>query len=166
MTLEIRLATPQDLTQVGELTAHAYLADDLLNPDDEYLDELRDAVGRAGVGTVLVAVDEMQEGDRQVVGTVTHAEAGSTLAEIAVPREVERSMLAVAPDARGRGVGEALLRAALAHGSEVGAQRVVLSTLVEMRAAQRMYQRLGLRRVPARDWSVEGYSMVAYTIDL
>ncbi|WP_250442788.1 GNAT family N-acetyltransferase [Actinotalea sp. C106] len=166
MSLEIRRATPQDLGLVGELTAHAYLADDLLSPEDEYLDELRDAVGRAGVGTVLVAVDDGQEGGRQVVGTVTLAEAGSSLAEIAVPGEVELRMLAVAPDARGRGVGEALLRAALEHGTGVGAQRVVLSTLVEMRAAQRMYQRLGLRRVPARDWSAEGYSMVAYTIDL
>ena len=56
-------------------------------------------------------------------------------------------MLAVAPDAQGRGVGEALarLRASTASAS-AGAAAIVLSSLAGMTAAHRLYERLGFAR--------------------
>ncbi|HQY32862.1 GNAT family N-acetyltransferase [Actinotalea sp.] len=158
MSVVVRPALPDDLGRVGALTAHAYLADDLLAHDDDYLHELRDAARRADEATVLVAV----EGDH-VLGSITLAAPGSPFAEIAAPDEWELRMLAVDPAARGRGVGELLLRAAIESGLADGASAVILSTLPAMAAAQRMYARIGLHRVPSRDWSVEGYSMLVYS---
>jgi GNAT superfamily N-acetyltransferase len=54
--------------------------------------------------------------------------------------------LFVAPDARGRGVGSALLRAAADYGRRTGALRLVLSTEITNTTAQSVYERLGWER--------------------
>ena len=51
--------------------------------------------------------------------------------------------LFVAPDARGRGTGSALLLAAAEFGRSAGALRLVLSTEVTNTTAQSVYERLG-----------------------
>ena len=51
--------------------------------------------------------------------------------------------LFVAPEARGRGAGSALLQAAAECGRSVGAPRFVLSTEVTNTTAQSVYERLG-----------------------
>lgn len=161
MRLTIRVAEGDDLAQVGELTVQAYLSDALVDPDHWYVDELRDAQRRATQATVLVAV----EGD-QVLGTITLAPHGTPYAEIAGPGELELRMLAVHPDARGRRIGEKLMRAAIERGLGWGAHAVVLSTMPEMRSAQRVYDRMGLRRTPERDWSGEsGLVFLTYVAD-
>ncbi len=160
MTVTVRVVEPEDLEPVGRLPVHAYLADDLLSPDDDYLDELRDAARRADEATVLVAV----AGDR-IVGTITLAPAGSAYAEIARPGEFELRMLAVDPEVRGRRIGEMLMRAAIERGIGWGAHAVVLSTLPSMTSAQRMYERMGLRRTPDRDWDVETWTMLTYAAE-
>ena len=43
----IRVARPDDVVAVGALTAEAYVADGLLEDDDDYAAELRDAQRRA-----------------------------------------------------------------------------------------------------------------------
>ncbi|HWS57420.1 MAG TPA: GNAT family N-acetyltransferase [Actinotalea sp.] len=158
MSVRVRPARAADLDRVGELTAHAYLADDLLTHDDDYLHELRDAVRRADEATVLVAV----EGGR-VLGSITLAAPGTEFAEIARADERELRMLAVDPGARGRGIGELLLRAAIDAGLADGARAVILSTLTTMTTAQRMYDRVGLHRVPARDWTGDGNRLLVYS---
>lgn len=154
---QVRAALEADLADVARVTAAAYLADELVDPDHWYVTELRAAGRRAEEARLLVAVD-----DGRVVGTVTVAAHGSPWAEIAEPGEHELRMLAVDPAARGRGIGEQLLRAAVATAFDTGAAAVVLSTLTTMRAAQRMYDRVGLRREPGRDWEGEDVSMLVY----
>lgn len=51
--------------------------------------------------------------------------------------------LFVAPDARRRGVAEALMQAAEAHGRATGAVRLVLQTATDNAPAQALYRRLG-----------------------
>ncbi len=150
MTVHVRVAEPEDLEEVGRLTADAYLADEFVEPGHWYVDELRDAGRRAHEATVLVAVDE-----GRVVGSITLAPAGSPYAEIAGPDEFELRMLAVDPAARGRGIGELLMRSAIERGIGWGAHAVVLTTMPEMVTAQRLYDRMGLRRTPERDWTGE-----------
>ncbi len=53
----------------------------------------------------------------------------------------------VAPDARGRGAGEALLRAAVAHAKAAGATRVALNVRVGNGHAVRLYRRAGFVEV-------------------
>jgi ribosomal protein S18 acetylase RimI-like enzyme len=72
-------------------------------------------------------------------------------------------MLAVAPEARRRGVAERLVVAALREAVARGTGRVVLSTLDSMQAAHRLYQRLGFVPAPERDWGHEGVALRVLT---
>jgi ribosomal protein S18 acetylase RimI-like enzyme len=151
MDIVIRAAHPTEYETLGEITAQAYLQDDLLTfgESDWYLGELRDVAKRAAVADVLVAAD----GDR-ILGGVTFVTAGTHMAERAGPTEAEIRMLAVDRAARGRGAGEALVRACVdrARAAE-DCTGIVLSTQPTMRAAHRIYERLGFVRVPERDWN-------------
>ncbi len=57
----------------------------------------------------------------------------------------ELESLSVAPHARGQGVGSALIDAAFAHFREQGATEMTLSVMAGNEAAQRLYERHGLR---------------------
>jgi len=74
-------------------------------------------------------------------------------------------MLAVDPAARGQGIGERLMRAGIEAAFAAGAERVVLSTTPAMEAAQRLYERMGLRREPERDERVDGETVEVWVID-
>lgn len=146
--MRLRRATPDDLAAAGEVTVAAY-AEFTLGPDDPYLARLRDAATRAREAELWVATPDDSDA---VLGTVTICPAGSPWRELAAPDEGEFRMLAVAPEARGTGVGEALVRLSLARAADQGARAVVLSSLAEMAAAHRLYHRLGFARAPERDW--------------
>ena len=159
----VRLAEPRDHEAIGALTVRAYVDDGHIPADADYTLHLADAAGRAERALLLVAVD----GDDEPVGTVTFAVAGSPMAELSRAGEAEFRMLAVSPRARGRGVGEALVRACLDEARRAGAHAVVLSTQPRMSAAHRIYERLGFTRAPERDWSpVPGVDLLAYRLDL
>jgi ribosomal protein S18 acetylase RimI-like enzyme len=159
----IREARPGELAAVGDLRVAAYQAGGFLNP--EYAPQLR-ALGAAGDGTVLVAVPDAGPPDR-LAGTimlVTWPLAGEL---VGGPDEAEIRALAVAPGGQQGGVGTRLLRTALSWAELAGARRVVLSTLPEMRAAHRLYERAGFRRLPDRDWSPRpGVQLLAYSLEL
>lgn len=151
MDITIRPVAPDEYAALGETTAQAYLGDGLLDfgESDAYLVELRDVAKRAAAAEVLVAV-----ADGRVLGGVTFVPAGGPMADIARAGEAEIRMLAVDPEARGRGVGEALVRACVERARAVeGCGRMVLSTQRSMHAAHRIYERLGFTRTPERDWN-------------
>jgi ribosomal protein S18 acetylase RimI-like enzyme len=144
----VREATPADWAAVGRITVAAYLADNHIDSHTGgYADRLANAAARAEEAELLVAVD----GD-EVLGTVTVVRPGTPWAEISREGEFEFRMLAVAPEARGRGVGERLVQAVIAHAREQGAHHLVLSSSEHMTTAHRLYARQGFTRLPARDW--------------
>ncbi|MFD7262639.1 GNAT family N-acetyltransferase [Streptomyces sp. NPDC059874] len=164
MDIVIRAALPAEYEQLGEITAQAYVGDGLLGSGEAfYVAVLRDVAGRAADGEVLVAVDE-----GGLLGGVTFAPPGSPLADIAGPGEAEFRMLAVSREARGRGTGEALVRACMARARESeGVTHLVLSTQRGMTGAQRIYERLGFVRTPERDWApVPGLTLLTYRLEL
>ncbi|MFF7794112.1 GNAT family N-acetyltransferase [Streptomyces sp. NPDC007991] len=151
MDILIRRVNPAEHDALGEITAQAYLKDGLLDfgESDGYLRELRDVAKRAAAADVLVATR-----GEQLLGGVTFVPAGGPMADIARPGEAEIRMLAVAHEARGRGAGEALVRACVDRARATdGCVRVVLSTQRTMHSAHRIYERLGFVRVPERDWN-------------
>ncbi|MGV9345875.1 GNAT family N-acetyltransferase [Streptomyces spiralis] len=168
MDIVIRQAEPGEYDTLGEITAQAYLGDGLLDfgESDAYLGELRDVAKRAAAAEVLVAVAE-----GGVLGGVTFVPSGGPMADIARPGEAEIRMLAVARAARGRGAGEALVRACLdrARATE-GCVRLVLSTQRTMHAAHRIYERLGFVRTPERDWNplphLDDITLLTYELTL
>ncbi|MEV0021072.1 GNAT family N-acetyltransferase [Streptomyces atroolivaceus] len=151
MDVSIRQARPAEFEELGELTAQAYLGDGLLDlgADDPYLEQLRAVGRRAAEAEVLVALDA----DGRLLGGVTYVAPGSPWADIAGEDEAEFRMLAVSPEARGRGAGEALVRACVDRARAAGGlSGLVLSTQRSMPGAHRLYRRLGFVRTPERDW--------------
>ena len=149
----LRLADPADpdeLAAVGELTLAAYVADGYLDGStDSYADHLRNAADRAREAELAVMVEEP---GGVLVGTVTYCTAGTPWSEVSDPGEAEFRMLAVAPAARGRGVGAALAAWCVERARADGCSAVALSTLPVMDAAHRLYERMGFTRTPDRDW--------------
>jgi ribosomal protein S18 acetylase RimI-like enzyme len=90
----------------------------------------------------------------------------SPYAEITDEGEAEFRMLVVDPAARGRGLGEALVRACIERARALGSPRLRLSTLPLMTAAHRLYERLGFVRTPERDWSPPTVRLLSYALDL
>lgn len=145
---EIRPVRESEYEALGNIIVDSYLHDGfLLGPDDPYGDYLRDVGSRVGAADTLAAV----EGER-VLGGVTVVPPGSALSEIAGAGEAEIRALAVAPAGRGRGVGAALAAACVEHARMHEAKRIVLSSLPVMKAAHRVYGRLGFERAPDLDW--------------
>ena len=115
--LLIRNAQPAEYGRVGDLTIAAYAALPVDHLWGGYADEIRDVAGRAAAADVLVAVDT--EADT-VAGAVTLVtDPTSPWLEWTEPGEVQFRLLAVDPETRGRGVGEALVRECLARGARV-----------------------------------------------
>ncbi|MCC7053206.1 MAG: GNAT family N-acetyltransferase [Gemmatimonadaceae bacterium] len=86
-------------------------------------------------GALLVALDD---GGALGCGALRHFEPGI----------VEIKRMYVRPAARGRGVGEALLRALLHRAAHLGYDRVRLDTAPELLAARALYGRLGFEPIP------------------
>ncbi|HWG25928.1 GNAT family N-acetyltransferase [Actinospica sp.] len=152
MDLVVRAAREAELERIGELTAEVYESENLAGP--EYVQVLRDARSRweSPGTTLLVAFDDGAEEPEDLLGTVVFAGPGSPWRDLATGDEVEFRMLATADPARGRGVGESLVRACIDRAKRAGATRLVLSTGPQHLAAHRLYDRLGFTRVPERDW--------------
>ena len=165
-TIAIREARPGELAAAGDVVVRAYRAlGGGGDAHEAYLEHVRDAAGRARHCPVLVAVDE---GTGEVLGSVTYVPGqGNAFAELAGEGEGEFRMLGGAPDAQGRGVGAALVRACIARARADGRRGIVISTTPVMHAAHRLYEHLGFRRAPERDWvPVPGVELWAYVLTL
>jgi ribosomal protein S18 acetylase RimI-like enzyme len=147
---DIRLATPADYDQIGEITVRGYLHDGFLGASDNYADQLRDARSRAELAELWVAESPTTG---RLLGTVTFCPLGSPYRELATDTEGEFRMLAVDPAARGLGVGRALVQHCLDHSAVAGFTAVAICSLPEMTAAHALYRSLGFQRDNGLDWS-------------
>src|SRR6266511_6166696 len=131
---------------------------------EEYLGELRDVPGRADRTEVYVAVE-----DGRVLGCVT-LELDQTVGDDdkELPPDVSCiRMLGVRPEARGKGVGRALVEACIDRSREAEKRTITLRTTPRMKAAQRMYERMGFERNPERDYVLEdSLTLLAYSLPL
>src|SRR4029079_4745465 len=92
-----------------------------------------------------------------VLGAVTYAnDPASGWLEWTQPGEAQFRLLAVAAEARGRGVGELLARACMDHAATDGLA-LCIHTTKWMEAGQRLYTRLGFTRRPDRDVAYEAW---------
>jgi len=116
-----------------------------------------DRIGRlaelAGDGDLLVA-----EREGVVVGGVLHVPPGRPCSAIFPVEWSVISMLVVAPDARGRGIGRRLVAACLRCAMDAGGAAVGLHTSPVMAAALRMYEAIGF----VRDADIAPINGVAY----
>lgn len=76
-------------------------------------------------------------------------------------------LLAVHPDARGRGIGRALSEECVRRARERGATAVVVHTTELMAIARGLYERMGFVRAPELDHDpAPGVRILAYRLDL
>ncbi len=158
--VEIGLARAEEFERVGQLTADAYAADGLAS--GAYVDELRDASARAEAGFLLVARDR-SSGNLLGTASLFTWRAAARWSQGAQTGDAVLRMLAVAPDARRRGVGRLLVRESLRRSADLGCRRLVLVSSTAMAAAHALYEQLGFIRDPARDRSPQtGVELLAY----
>jgi GNAT superfamily N-acetyltransferase len=162
--LTVRTARAEELDAAGEVVADAYRGQPGMDAEPWYLERVRDARGRAADVEVLVAVD----GEGRVLGCVSYvAGPDSAYAEVERDGEAGFRMLGVAPDAQGRGIGTALVEACVDRARSAGRSAVAITTEATWAGARRLYERLGFRRDPGRDFEpVPGIVLVAYVLDL
>ena len=160
--METRRARPGEYGDLGELTVSAY-EEFTGGAEDFYVDYLRDVALRDREAEVWVAEDE----DGQLLGCVTWCPPGSRWREISTADQGEFRMLAVARAARGRGVGDTLVRLCEVLSADTGATAMAISSLPSMDTAHRLYERLGYSRAPDLDWDpAPDVHLIAYCKDL
>ena len=165
--VEVRLVRDDEHEAVGALARRAYAGDFELSV--QYLAEIESVAERAREHEVWVAADAATGA---LLGTVSTPRAGRRMSAVARhDDELDFRFLGVSADARGRGVGEALVRHVLQLAARRGIRRVVLNTGPEMRSAQRLYARLGFARLPEREHLVElpngrSFLLMAYGRDV
>lgn len=146
--IEVRPVAAHEMAEAAEVTVAAYRALPGAHMEGGYEDELRDIAGRHRDAEVLVAAEA-----GRILGTVTYiADPASPWADAQRPDEAGIRMLGVAPEAQGRGVGQALTEACVARAQAQGCAAISLFTTEWMATAHRIYERLGFERAPDRDW--------------
>ncbi len=160
-SLRIEPAEPADFAAIAELTVGIYRREELAS--ERYVSQLADVAGRASQAELLIARDA----DGRVVGSVALVLDGEFGEVTESDEEAAFRMLVVDPATRGHGVGELLVRTCLERARAAGKRRMVLSTDPRMTAAHRLYERLGFRRLPERDWSpAPGVDLLVYALEL
>jgi len=168
--IEVRPARPEDYAEAGRITALAYREFVLPGDDEEdwrmYLAQIADIGSRVDRTIVLVAVEPAS---RRVLGSVTIEEEnviGDDDSELE-PGASHIRMLGVDPEARGRGVGRALMEASIERARSLGKRFVTLRTTDRMKPAQRMYESMGFELDPEHDMYFDNdFHLIAYRLAL
>jgi N-acetyltransferase len=140
----IRRATERDAAEVIALWTQAYVTEGQGGRDEPYSEaEFRETTAR---GEMFVA-----ERDGEVVGTATLLPPTDPDRAVAREGETELIRLAVTPDARRSGIGDALVERCeqLARAREYEA--IALWSRPYQEAGHRLYEARGYERVPERD---------------
>lgn len=163
VAFEIRSVRPDEFAELGEITVAAYV--DAGETDEPYFPELRDVAARAALVPVLVAVDRTSG---LLLGGVAYVPGPGPYHEGAFgEQDASFRMLAVRPEARGRGVGRALVETCIARARADGREAIGIVTRPFMHAAHHLYESLGFERYPAADWEFEpGEWLLGYRLTL
>ena len=165
MTIEIRQLKPEEYEEAGRVTASAWL--EFLPPDpgaewDGYLARIGDIRGRADRTLVLGAFEEGRP-----LGTVT-LEVDARVNEDSDPLAPDTAnirMLGVAKEAQRRGIGRALMEAAMAEARGRGKHVITLNTGENMRSAIAFYAALGFTREPDKVFP-DGFRLLSFRLQL
>lgn len=158
--ITIRDASHDERETIRELTLRAYA---------EYADVMEAASWSALSQALLEAlatdapVERLvaEDNDRIVGSAMLYApETAAYGAQVSRSDAPEIRLVAVAPEARGRGIAKALVEECIRRARGRGAREVGLHTSKSMRAAMAMYATLGFTRAPDRDFQPPGAELV------
>ncbi len=153
MTFSIRRVSAADYDDVRRITRDAYLHAGYFDAADHpYVQVLADVEHRAEHAEVWVAED-----DGVLVGSFAITFEGQRYTDIAIAGELEFRMLAVDPAVQNGGYGRRMVEWIIDYARSIdGIEAVSLTSGSDMVRAHRLYESLGFRRVPSRDWFVPG----------
>ncbi|MGH7390406.1 MAG: GNAT family N-acetyltransferase [Candidatus Rokuibacteriota bacterium] len=162
----VRDAKDDDLDAAGEVMVAAYaeyLPPDPTGPWLAYREEIRDVRSRLAMATLVVAEDR-----GRILGAITYfPDAGKEEHAAWPPAWAAIRLLAVHPEARGRGAGRLLTEDCIRRARTAGRRAVGLHTTPFMAVARAMYERMGFTRVPEHDfWPMPELHVMAYRLDL
>jgi predicted N-acetyltransferase YhbS len=154
-TFVIRDAATEDFDQASAMMLDAYeeykpdpLPPAWANTWEAYRREIGAVSSRADEAQLIVAAI-----GNHIVGAVTFYPVGSNSHVVDWPPEwAVIRLLAVSPDCRRRGIGQALTQECVRRAWQHGAQGVGLHTDSRMPAPQVLYSQLGFRRAPQFDY--------------
>ncbi|MFA5564326.1 MAG: GNAT family N-acetyltransferase [Acidimicrobiia bacterium] len=160
--MNIRLIKPDEYSELAELSALGFRAAGYV--DEDYELELRDVAGRVANSEVLVALDT----NGRLLGGVTFISAHpSPYSEFDHENTAGVRMLSVHPGARGQDVSEALVQACIDRAKELGRSAIIAHSGTLVRAAHRVYDRLGFERDPNLDWwPLPGIELLGFRLNL
>lgn len=159
-TIEDEAVTPVDDERLVALLREVYVGGGFTNPDLAS-SAFTPAAVRAR-GCLLCAWDD----SGALAGMVIVVPPDSPARRLAGPDEAEPHLMAVAQNRRRAGIGDALLRAALARARSAGYRACVLWTQPTMLAAHRLYERAGFSRSPSEDFERAGRAFQVYRTPL
>jgi GNAT superfamily N-acetyltransferase len=160
--LRIRDARGSDARTIEAVTLSAYQEYAPLMPSlwDAYRENIVTTLAAPEPASQLVA----ERGSRMVGTVLLYPAATDGDRGTPFPRPYpEVRLLAVAPASRGKGIGEALMRECIRRARRSGAMTLALHTTDLMRAAMRLYTRMGFQREPQLDFrprpevTIKGY---------
>ncbi|MCQ6269126.1 GNAT family N-acetyltransferase [Pseudarthrobacter sp. R1] len=162
MSLVFRRAVPADFREVRRITRDAYIQAGHFAADHPYMSVLEDVEHRAEHSQVWVA-----EAAGKVVAAVTLTFAGQPYSEVAQDGELEFRMLVVDPAHQGNGLGRAVVQEIVEHARQLpGISAISITSATFMERAHRLYESLGFRRAPERDWYVLGEDVLLWVFRL
>ncbi|MFF2317534.1 GNAT family N-acetyltransferase [Arthrobacter sp. NPDC058097] len=162
MTVVFRRAAPVAFPEVRRITRDAYLRAGHFAADHPYMGVLEDVEHRASHAQVWVA-----EAAGKVVAAVTLTFAGQPYSEIARDGELEFRMLAVDPSHQSGGVDRAVVQEIIKHARQLpGIEAISITSAPFMERAHALYESLGFRRAPERDWHVPGEDVLLWVFRL
>ncbi|SER99968.1 GNAT family N-acetyltransferase [Psychrobacillus sp. OK032] len=128
-----------------------------------YASDLKASVNNPLVDRFLVAKD-----GEKVLGTLqlfTNSETAYNRPELEISSPIIR-MLAVNPEARGKGIAQALMKESINYAQENGADHVYLHTSDKMAEAIRLYEWLGFKRDTSKEFYKLNFLVKCYRLDI
>jgi len=165
VAVSLREARPADHDAIVEVTLAAYQEYATQVPIwAPYRQNILATLANPQPATQLVA-----ENNATIVGTVLlyPARPAGTAAAPGQGRWPEVRLLAVAPSARGQGVAHALMQECVRRARDARADALTLHTVPAMRAAVRLYTRMGFQPAPELDFQpAPGFTVKGYRLTL
>jgi GNAT superfamily N-acetyltransferase len=165
--LKIRNARSEDRDAARKITLSAFQQYAAVMPPPRW-EGYRENILATLTGVAL-AQQIVAEKEGIIVGSVLLYPPGTAFSTseegpLACP---EVRLLAVAPEARGQGIGTALMQDCILRARSFGAICLNLHTTDMMQVAKRMYERMGFVRVPELDFHPDpSVTVKAYRLDL
>ena len=165
-TPSLREARSHELDVIGAMMVAAYA--EFMPPTPmpawrAYEDEIRDVRRRLPDAALIVAEDA-----GRLLGAVTYYPDATREPNTAWPASwAVFRLIAVHPDARGRGIGRLLAEECIRRARASGRDAVGLHTTQLMNVARAMYERIGFVRVPELDFfPTPTFRVMAYRLAL